>query len=377
MGITFTMCSWLLGAALCAPGDTEIWVGDDAPPLAGVEWLAGDPVDEWERRRVHVVAFWSTGCTACTGRGESLQAAAERHADDVTVVRLAAFTRGGEPTVEEWLAEQESPPAYRVARDRREAMERAWLDATDRRDRHVTYIVDDRGRLAWLGEDIAEFDETLDAVIAGKFDSRRFGKELAARDAAAKLADPLYWKLSNSVGREDWSLVVEISEELMDLGPDYQRHAVDKYHALLRLGNAAKASSWARTMLRRHIWDDADALGRLAWMLSEEDSGLDDEQRDLELAVQSAERADELTGHGRPWVIQALAQAHFARGDALRASELQVDAVSLEQDERLKEDALRRLKRFRAAAGLPEEPPPPPPAPPPAPDGAEGTGEGG
>ena len=361
MGIIRTLCCWLLAAASCAAGETQIWIGDDAPSLAGVEWLSGEPLDDWERRRIHVVSFWSTGCKDCSGRETAMQRAAETHADDVNVVRLAAFTRGGEPTVEEWLAGRESPPAYRVARDRKEAMERAWLDATGRRDRHVTYIVDKRGDLVWLGEDVTDFDETLEAVVAGKFDSRRFGKEQAARDEAAARADPLWWKLANSIGSENWERVIEICDELMELHPDYQSYAVDKYHALLRLGNTSKAGAWARTMLKRHIWDDPDSLSRLAWMLADDETGLDERVRDLELALKSAERADELTSHARPWVIQALAQAHFAKGDALRASELQGEAVDLEQDESLKQLALDRLKRFRVAAGLPADPPPPPP----------------
>jgi hypothetical protein len=292
-----------------------------------------------------------------------MQAIAERHADAATVVRLACFKRGGEPSVEEWLAEQEAPPAFVLARDVGETQERRWLDATGHRDRHVTFVVDGRGDLAWVGYESDAFDDAVDQIVAGKFDSRRFGKELRTRYDADRLAEPLIWKLANSAGQRNWNRVVELSDELMGLHETYRGHAVTKYHALIMAGETSKASVWTRTMIKKHIWDDPDALGRLAWLLADKDSELGDKQRDLDLALKVAERADELTQHERAWVIQSLAQTHYARGDALRASELQEQAWTLEKNETAKQDALTRLKRFRRAAGLPEEPPPTPATP--------------
>ena len=94
------------------PADDWRWarmaqhVGHPAPELEGlVDWRNGEATSLADLRGRYVLLdFWATWCSDCARSTSTVNAAAERLADDLTVIQVCA-TKGGErfaKTVDQW-----------------------------------------------------------------------------------------------------------------------------------------------------------------------------------------------------------------------------------------------------------------------------------
>jgi polyisoprenoid-binding protein YceI len=100
----------------------------------------------------------------------------------------------------------------------------------------------------------------------------------------------------------------------------------------------------------REIWDDAQALGRLARAVLTEDGV---ETRDLAFALKAARRADELTEHKDPTLLYLLAQVYYQKADlpaALDCIRRAADQTK-QADPELEAEIQAALQRYEAQAG--------------------------
>jgi hypothetical protein len=71
----------------------------------------------------------------------------------------------------------------------------------------------------------------------------------------------------------------------------------------------------------------------------------------LDLALAAAERANEVAQGTRPYVLDSLARAHFLKGDARKASEIQARALALAHNDQMRDQYRSRLDEYQRAAG--------------------------
>src|SRR5262249_7396885 len=115
-------------------------------------------------------------------------------------------------------------------------------------------------------------------------------------------------------------------------------------------GDPAKAQDYGKRLVETVFKDSADGLNNLAWMIVDPDAAKPDAKM-IQVALQAALRADELSKGKNAAVADTLAKAYFDSGDAAKALKTQERALELakgtplEKDPSLKE----RLEMYKKA----------------------------
>ena len=87
------------------------------------------------------------------------------------------------------------------------------------------------------------------------------------------------------------------------------------------------AYAYAGKLVDKVLWNNADGLNYVAWMLVDPDATL--EKRDAKLALRAALRASSLKSDKDPSMLDTLATAYALSGDNAKAIETQTKAVEL------------------------------------------------
>jgi thiol-disulfide isomerase/thioredoxin len=318
----------LAGAASGAgPARPPLAIGDPAPPLAIERWLRGTPVTRFERGTVYVLDFWAVWCAPClSGMAHTSDLADRFRGRGVRVIALTGPDESGNTleAVERTLSRRGRTMRFDVAWDRMApAGTKPYADVLKGRTT-VSYfagaqleglptavIVDGRGRLAWLGTPAA-LEAPLTAIVEGRWDLQA----AAARDRTRRQAEP----------------------------------KVDELRGLLADARYTEADALARTLIAGPLAGEPGYLRHLATLLARDRKG--GAPRDLDLALEAAERAAALTDLADDTVLSALARVHFVRGDFEAAVAAQEAAVAL-QDPPLASQAtvLETYRRALAGAG--------------------------
>jgi thiol-disulfide isomerase/thioredoxin len=172
-------------------------IGDAAPRLAPQTWLKGAPVLQYKRGRVYVVDFWATWCPPCITAIPHLNALQKQYAQRLTVVAMNVERLGGLHTqssapVIEFMGKKGREMEYDVALDdpETEPVYRTWMSAAGLIGVPTVFIVNQEGRIAWVGTTMVKqsysFDEALSDTLAGKTDLTRSRALLAAMNGTAK-----------------------------------------------------------------------------------------------------------------------------------------------------------------------------------------------
>jgi tetratricopeptide (TPR) repeat protein len=134
--------------------------------------------------------------------------------------------------------------------------------------------------------------------------------------------------IEKAVANEDWDQVLAGLDEIIDdkeINADDQLHAMlDKFTVLAEEKlDGAKACPLAKKLAERGK-NDPDLLNDLSWTILDTE-GL--KNPDLDLALELAQKAVELTHEQSGEILDTLARAHYAKGDLDKAVELQTKAV--------------------------------------------------
>ena len=161
-------------AAGCGPmqprpaGKQVLGVGDPAPALAVTRWLDGEPVTGLEPGKVYVLDFWATWCGPCVAAMPHLAELARAHEKDGLVVLPVTTVTGRNTAAAVEAFVQENGPRlglrFAVCEDRR--MEEGWFEAADRGGIPCSFVVDRRGKIAFIGHPL-DLDDALPAILAG------------------------------------------------------------------------------------------------------------------------------------------------------------------------------------------------------------------
>lgn len=185
--------------------------GDPAPFLQPSRWLRGGPLPGYEPGRVHVVDLWATWCAPCLASMPALHAIEEKYGDRVTVIAASVWEI--DPTrMQPFLAEHgaimpahitaDSVPAGREVNEGLTAL--AFLGTSEHIGIPATYLVDQQGRIAWIGNPDG-LEEPLTRVLDGSWDIAAFSVAYSAEQAQ----ENSYWELFDRVGiaieAKDWA----------------------------------------------------------------------------------------------------------------------------------------------------------------------------
>jgi thiol-disulfide isomerase/thioredoxin len=269
-------------------------IGDPAPKLAVDRWMQGAPIARFERGTVYVLEFWATWCRPCRKSLPQMDALAKRYQGrSLQVVGVAAAEDSGPATLESFLKERKLsyPIAFRTSSD----MYDGWVRAARGSGLPWVFVVDQDGKIAWWGQPFYEaFDGVLDAVLAGKWDATREKRGREARQADDRRGWQLRQDATEAGSKEDWQRARKDLDALVELDPErWWWEVVERVNVTARgLKRPDEARALAANAIHGVSKDNPHALTALASLLlrSEDPAG-----RDTSLALEAAQRANELT----------------------------------------------------------------------------------
>jgi len=319
----------------------KLEVGDDAPGLDIERWVKGSETTI-EKGQVYIVEFWATWCAPCKGSIPHLNELQSDYGDrGLTVIGVSTE----EPdVVGPWVKSQGSKMAYTVAVDRRSSTDRAWRLAAEQQGIPAAFIVDRRGKIAFIGNphpkaDGVEMEEVLVKVLRGRYDPK-----------LARAAKPMLEAARNARKTSTWRIALKQYDEVIDLDPAvFADVALERLNMMLvDMELPEEAYKYARTqLLEGHFAADDEALRMLAEAITT-DPTIDREDRDMNLALEAAEAAMTASGGKSPEALATLALVEFHRGEVDKAIASQKEAWMLARP-RFKDEYHRVLKTYQGA----------------------------
>ncbi len=366
------------GSAATAPAVTPKGVGATPPKLTSVEWVRGSAVRQWQRGTTYLLHFWAPWSGDCLRSMDCVEALARLHAGArVQLIGVTVQPQPGTVPVETFLAQRKGLAGaldYPVARDKVDATLEAWQQIISLPGVPQTVIIDKLGRIAWVGHPHEGLAEALAAILAN--DAKALAAVVAERERIRAGAKPHIEQISKDARAEKWKRVPDDVDALLAL--DARRYAPwarTKYLALVALGPPDAAAAWGRQLVDVACHDDMETLNEVAWSIVGTESRLPAEQRDLQLALAAARRANELSLGKDAGVLDTLGHAHAALGNLQQAIDLETRAVEAAfsgdmrqqlEKQRAAWEAQARAPKPATAAPVPTAPPAdPPPSPPP------------
>lgn len=313
-------------------------VGDPAPALSIAKWVKGEPVEKFQAGKPYVVEFWATWCGPCRAAMPHLTDLQKQYKDKgVTIIGVSIMEENGLADVEPFVAKMGDSMKYTVAFDKEGLTNAAWMDASGSDGIPTSFIVDQRGKIAWIGHPSGGLDVVLRRVVDNQWDIERFKANRAKEEA-----------INNAYETKDFDKAMTIIDELLKADPElFSTYAGAKFGILIEFKQDVKAAlAFAREAVEKYLKDDAQSLNMIAWTILDHENVA---ERDLPFATKVALRAVEVSKGKDAAILDTLARAYFDGGDRAKAIEIQTKAVELEKDEESKADLQATLERYKNA----------------------------
>lgn len=334
-------------------------VGDKAPELKVEAFVKGTPVKSFEKGKVYVVEFWATWCGPCVAAFPHLSENQAKYKDKVTFIGTNIWERPYDANtlekVKAFVEEQGDKMAYTVAFDgKAAAMDSAYMKAAGRNGIPCAFIVNQEGRIAWIGHPMS-MDDTLKQVVDGKYDIDAAQKKAkAAADSEGKLKD-IKTKLAKAARAEKWDEVAAGFDELAKADPENKgMYLQQKYNVLLTKKNdfAAAYAMKDALLAEKGIGDNSQTLNEIAWGIVDPNGEVAKKDRNLDFAMAFANKANEVSKGESAAILDTVARVYWEKGDRAKAIEFQEKAVKAADkdadiNDNMKEEIKQTLEQYK------------------------------
>lgn len=326
-------------------------IGAPAPAPRVNVWLKNPPGGDGEREKVTVVGFWSPRAPACRRSEPLLSEIAQVFRErGVQVISIATVEPEGPGLAGAAVKQMGDKAVQAFGYDTTGGIARSYMQPSGESAIPVCYVVNTRGQIAWIGHPMDGLEDVLAKVTDGTWDLLKAAADAASRRAAEEKSGPLVSVLEEQFAAGETDKALATMDALAAIDPPVTGEWVMTKFAylLVQRRRPEQAYAYARAALEGPLKDDAETLKAMAWMTLAE-PGVD--VRDVALARQMANRADELTKHADVHVLDTLAKAQFESGDVAGAVETEKKAVELGVLPTHKKEMEGRLKQYVAAKG--------------------------
>jgi len=361
---TLLTLSGLLGAfasaAVAQDAPVTLHVGDNAPPLVIAKWIKGAPVAKLNDGKVRVVEFWATWCGPCKVSIPHLTELAKKYKGNATFIGVDSYEHTPKeadyfPKVEKFVADFGAKMDYTVAIDgAKGTMGKTWMEAAGQNGIPTAFVVDQKGKIAWIGHPMNGLDEVVKHVVAGDFDMKaeaeKANKEREEEAAQQKKMQAVMAPLMDAVKKKDYKAAVAAIDKIVaDDESKKMQLAGPKFDFMAKYDEAG-AQVYAGELAAGMYKGNAMMLNQLAWtMIGDKPFA----NPDTKLAVKIAEQAVKITPND-PNILDTLALAYFKdhrKAEALATEQKAVTlgATSKDVEPASLADMKKRLAEFKSA----------------------------
>lgn len=337
-------------AALNAQAATPtLKVGDAAPKLQTGKWVQGEPVKSFENGKGYIVEFWATWCGPCRVSIPHLNEIHNKYKDKGLVVIGQDCWERDESLVEPFIKKMGEKMTYRVALDDKDGSERGrmaetWMAAAGRNGIPSAFLVDTKGKLAWIGHPMQLKDRVIEDVLAGTYDIQKAAEAAALQQKNESKIQSAYKALNQNMRAKKWDEAEAKLAELEKLMPEDDRDSLDSVRLNLLFGKEDYQPAYKlATKLSDSKPGDAQLQNQLAWQIATDPAI---KERDLKLAARCAERAKEASKGQDAAILDTVARVKFMQGEKQEAVALQKQAVAL-ADGNMKEQMQQTLESYQ------------------------------
>ncbi|MGC4006771.1 MAG: redoxin family protein [Pirellulales bacterium] len=327
----------------------ELMIGDAAPKLQLGAWVKGEPVKELDPDKIYVLEFWATWCGPCVKAMPHVTELQEKYKDKKVVVLGVNVADEEDADVGEFVKKQGEKIGYRVVRDdltgnEKGKMVETWLEPAGQEGIPVSYVVE-KGKIAWIGHP-DKLGDVLAQVVDGKWDVKKAREEFIANNERADKMIALQEKMVEKAKAGDIDGALGVVDELVKLDPETAKGAeMMKFHILLQMQEYEKAYGMNAKLFDKYK-DESEILNEIAWTIMDDE---DLDQRDFDMSMKFAVRANEVAKGEDAAILDTLARAHFEKEDVAKAIEFQTKAVEKAGDDKeLKKELNKTLKKYKA-----------------------------
>jgi len=342
-GIGVPMLSLTLAALSLAQQSkpVTVTVGTTAPPLDVKKWVKGTPVTELGHGKVNVVEFWATWCGPCKVSIPHLTELAHKYQGKATFTGVSVWENPQAKDesflekVDSFVKDMGDKMDYNVAADGlKGTMASSWMSAAGQNGIPTAFVVDQQGKVAWIGHPMAGLDEVVQKVIDGKFDIKAEAAREAEENAKAQKANAASQKLNQDAaaflkaaraGKMDVALV-EL-DKLIAKDPEFAPQLSLTKFSILAQTNEPAAYTFGKQAAKGILKDNGQALNSIAWQIVDDASKL--KHPDFAAAVVIAKQAAEASHMSDPMILDTYAYALFKNGDKSAAVAIEEKAVAL------------------------------------------------
>lgn len=311
--------------------EPALTIGDAAPKLQVGKWVQGEPVEGFQKGKAYLLDFWATSSLSSRTSIPRLNEIQREFKDKGLIVIGQNCGEQDDNLVAPFVSKMGGQMTYRVALDNKQGnrkglMAQTWMNAADRHSLPCEFLVDRKGRIAWIGRLTDLKDKIIEDVLADRFDMQKAAEQYnRQRTNEARLLS-LSLDVNRSLQGKHWDEAMARVDEMAKFLPEDQRDSLDlvRFNILLGKKSYAAAYKLAAQFSESHK-DDTVLQNELAWKIATDKTI---ERRDLPLAETIAARANAAAKNLNPGALDTLARIWFMEGkkdQAIRAEEKAVE----------------------------------------------------
>ncbi len=321
----------------------KLSIGDKAPALDIEHWVRGEKMDGFADGKVTVVEFWATWCGPCKASMPHLTELQKQYAEQgVTIIGISDEDVEKVSTflgTDEWKKKAQ----YTLVTDPDRSNHNNYMRAAGQRGIPTAFVVDQEGVVAWIGHPM-NMDEPLAKIVAGDWDAKAYGAQWAKEQAMSAAWNARSRPFMAASREKDFAKAVAILDEQLAEYPDDLNAKLRRTQILIiELDRAGEALPIAQEMVASS--SDPMMLNALSWSVLESGKA---KGPVLEMAMEAAQKANELSGGKDGSIIDTLARAYWEAGDAKKAIALQEKAVEISPEGRMKESMKKTLEEYKS-----------------------------